>query len=279
MAFTIKLAEYSDMEQAVKVEVGTMGDYTYLQSAWHYYHTTPGKLVCALDGDYMLGIGRLSVLPDGSGWLECLRVLPQYQGQGAGKQIYSECLRLAEQYHCPSIAMYTSTQNRRSSGLAERFGLTLKGSHRGYVLNDLKGETFAKEPSAFVPANWQMACRLLLPLKEQYADYFSLNRTFYHVNRPNIQHFAARGFVFWEEKSGSVVVCGARFCHEAGLHIAAMGGDYNRCIDFAINLARALGVPKITCTICSSNSQVQRALRQRGFAAEKAELITKELVF
>ena len=276
MAFTIQLGEYSDMEQALLVEQAAMPHYTYLQSAWHYYQTTPGRLVCALQGDTMVGIGRFSVLPDGSGWLECLRVMPQYQGQGAGKQIYGEWLRLAEGYRCPSIAMYTNTGNRRSAGLAGRFGLTTTATHRGYGINTPKGVAYSGD---FAPVDWQQACRLLLPLGQAYGSYFCLNRTFYRVNQANICHFADRGFVYHEPSSGSTVMCGARFCKGAGLHIAAMDGAYDRCIDFALHLAEAMGQPRVTCTLCGDNPAVQQALRRRGFVPEQMELITKELVF
>ena len=78
MEFTVKLAAYEDMAEAVRVEKETMGDYVYLADAWHYFNTLDGGLVCVYHGEKMVGIGRFSVLPDGSGWLETLRVTPEY---------------------------------------------------------------------------------------------------------------------------------------------------------------------------------------------------------
>ena len=46
MDFTVKLAAYEDMAEAVRVEKETMGDYVYLEDAWHYFNSLDGGLVC-----------------------------------------------------------------------------------------------------------------------------------------------------------------------------------------------------------------------------------------
>jgi hypothetical protein len=85
--------------------------------------------------------------------------------------------------------------------------------------------------------------------------------------------------VFEDKTSGSFIVCGARFQHRAALHIAMMGGDYGKCIDFAVNYAKAQGVKKVSCTYAVENEKLEAVLKARGFAAEKSDLITKEVVF
>jgi len=48
------------------------------------------------DGDWsveelegkIMGCGKYSILPDGSAWLETLRVVPEAQGLGLGKRLY-----------------------------------------------------------------------------------------------------------------------------------------------------------------------------------------------
>ena len=95
MEFTVKLATYDDRAEAVRVESETLPNATYLNDAWHYFNSLGGGLVCVYHGDKMIGIGRFSVLPDGTGWLETLRVVPEYQRKGAGKEIYIKWLELA----------------------------------------------------------------------------------------------------------------------------------------------------------------------------------------
>ena len=275
MGFTVRLATYEDMAEAVRVEKETMGDYVYLEDAWHYFNTLNGGLVCVFHGEKMVGIGRFSVLPDGSGWLETLRVTPEYQRKGIGRKIYEKYVELAQINHCPSMAMFTGVNNVASSALAEIFGLKTAAQHRGYHLTNLEGGN----PHGFVHAGWQRAVELILPLKDEYNNYMTFNRTFHRVNEANAKQFALEGKVFEDKESGSFIVCGARFQHQVTLHIAMMGGDYNKCIDFAVNYAKAQGLKKVSCTFAIENEKLESALKARGFAADKSDLITKEVVF
>lgn len=275
MSFTVRLAKYEDLAECVRVEKETMGDYCYLQDAWHYFYGQDGGLVCVFDEEHMIGIGRFSVLFDGSGWLETLRVSPKFQGKGAGKRIYEMYKKLAEENHCPSMAMFTGVNNVVSAGLARRNGLSKSGQYRGYHLTELSGG----DPHGFCHVNWQRAVELILPMKEEYNDYMVTNRTFYHINEANAKGFAVEGKVFEDKESGSFIVCGGRFQHQAALHIAMMGGDYDRCIDFAVNYARAQGIRKVSCTYCIENEKLEHALKKRGFIAESSDLITMEVKF
>ena len=275
MAFTVKMAEYSDLPECMIVEREAMGDYVYLDDAWHYFNQQGGGMACVYDGDRMIGIGRFSVLHDGSGWLETLRVSPKWQNQGAGKMIYKVYHELAKKYDCPSMAMFTGIDNVVSAGLAKLNGLSKAGQHRGYHLTDLSGGN----PHGFRPVNWKRAVELIVPKKDEYNDYMIFNRTFYHVNEANAKGFAIEGKVFEDKESGSFIVCGARFQHQVTVHIAMMGGDYEKCLDFAVNYAKSQGIPKVSCTFAIDNPKLEEALKARGFAAESSDLITMEIQF
>ena len=275
MNFNVKIATYEDMEAAVAVERETMGDYVYLEDAWHYFNSLGGGLVCVYDGDKMIGIGRFSILPDGTGWLETLRVIPSYQRKGAGKEIYKKWLEIAKDNNCPSMAMFTGLTNAASSGLAELYGLHTVAQHKGYNLTNLEGGN----AYGFKHVNWQRAVELILPKKDEYHNYMTFNRTFHHINEANAKAFACEGKVFEDEESGSFIVCGARFQHQVTLHIAMMGGDLDKCIEFAINYAKAQGLKKITCTFAIENDELHNALIAHGFIQDKSTIITKEIVF
>ena len=74
---------------------------------------------------------KLTVLPDGSAWLEALRVAPFAQGKGVGKQFYQHFFTVARERGIPSMRMYTGVRNAVSKGLAERFGFRLAATYRG----------------------------------------------------------------------------------------------------------------------------------------------------
>lgn len=275
MEFTVRMASYEELEECARVEREAMGNYCYLEDAWHYFNSLKGGLVCAFAGEEMAGIGRFSVLPDGSGWLETLRVSPKWQRMGAGTAIYGMYRELAEQNGCPSMAMFTGVKNQASAGLAERFGLKKAAQHRGYHLTDLAGG----DPHGFVHAGWKRAAELILSQKEAYHDYMVMNRTFYRINEANAKAFAIEGKVFEEAESESFIVCGARFQHQNALHIAMMDGDLDRCLDFAVNYAKAQGIPKVSCTFSLENGKLEETLKCRGFLSEAGDLMTMEVRF
>lgn len=276
MAFRVQIASYDDLKECARVETEAMGTYCYLEDAWHYFYNQKGGLVTVYnEEDKMIGIGRFTVLFDGSGWLETLRISPEWQGQGAGKMIYQMYKKLAEEYQCPSMAMFTGVNNKVSAGLASINGLTKAAQHRGYHLTDLSGGSV----HGFCHVNWKRAVELIVPKKDKYHDYMIFNRTFYHVNEENAKGFAVEGKVFEDTESGSFIVCGARFQHQVTLHIAMMGGDYEKCLDFAVNYAKAQGLAKVSCTFAIENEELECALKARGFAAEASDLITMEVRF
>ena len=274
MDYKVKLAAYEDMERCVAVEEETMPSGTYLRDAWHYFNSLKGGMVCVYSGEKMIGIGRFSVLFDGTGWLETLRVIPPFQNQGAGKAIYRKWLELAEELKCPSMAMFTGPTNVRSAGLADRFGLRDTYVHHVYALKEL-GEG---DPHGFRHIAWHRAVELILPKKEEYHNYICFNRTFYRINEANAKGFSIEGKTFEDPESGSFIVIGARFQHQRTMHIGMMGGDLDRCLDFAVSYAKANGNKSLTCTFCAENEELQAALEKRGFTYSN-DLITKERKF
>ncbi len=275
MDFIVKYAEYDDFLECHRVEKETMGDYFYLNDAWNYFLKSKGEMICVYHKDKMIGIGKFTVLFDNSAWLETLRVVPEFQNMGVGKLIYKEYLKLSKKYNCKSVAMFTGVNNNSSAGLAKINGLSVASVHTGYHLTNFdKGNSHG-----FSFIDFNKACELVLPLKEEYNNYFTMNRTFYRINEENIKAFSDEGKVFYDEKSKSVVVCGSRFSKNSALHIALMAGDYNICLDFIKNLANTLNIKKISCTFARENEKLEEFLKEKGFIRENSDLVTLERVF
>ncbi len=275
MRFTVKIAEYDDMQKTAQVESDTMGSYVYARTAWNYFMTSPGAFLCAYNEEgTMTGIAHLAVLPDGSGWFEDLRVHPDFQDMGVGKSLYEKAIELIrDQYHCPSLSMYTGERNVRSVGLADRYGLTEVHNFTEYDYS----VTGHKDSHGFRYMDWERAESEVMPLAEEYGGYLSVNRTMYHFTADNIRWMADNGF-FFEDEEGNIVGTGSRFQHGSKLFVLLAKGDAEKCLDFAVNLARAKNIPTVTCTFASCNGKLEKALQDYGFKLQ-GELITKERVF
>ncbi len=275
LIYTIKYASKADLDACATVEKLTMEDFCYLRDVWDYFLSTQGEMICVYDQNRMVAIGKFTVLYDGSGWLETLRVIPEYQSRKIGSLIYEEYVKLARLYQCDSIAMYTGSITNISSALAMKYGLSYQATFQGFYL-----ENYEKiDTSSFTLAESKDVISILLNEKKQYQDYVCSNRTFYRINYPNMEGFLCEHKVYKDEMSGSVIVLGSRFQHQKALHILMMIGDLDKCIEFAKYHASNLNISKIICTISIENHKVISALIENRFELEKSTLVTLEKKF
>lgn len=255
-----------EIQDAIKVEHATMGDFVYLNEAWEYYKSIKGELIGVYKEDQLIGIGRFSVLPDNSGWLECLRVHPDHQGQGAGKLIYDDYVALANKYNCHSMSMYTGATNVVSAALAEKYGLYTNHEYQGYILKDLQNANRYN----FKHSSVEIINKII---QDESFKMVAFNRTFYHLNELNMKQFLVEGKIYNDEDS--IVVLGNRFEQNKTIHIAYMSGNFEKCINFAKNIAKAQNIDSLTCTIEIEN-KLNNVLENYGFVKEPFRLITKE---
>ena len=262
------------LDAALRVEQGAMQNHCYLADVYEYYLTTTGELTGAFVGGELAGIGKLTVLWDGSGWLETLRVAPQWQRRGVGTAIYRRYMEQAAQLRCPYLRMYTGAKNVASAGLARRFGLETAMLFREYAL-PASPEQGDGAGFASVPAD--EAAELLAPWARRYNGYLVMNRTFYRFNEQTCRGLAQNGRVWRHEASGTVMVAGARFQSDKGLHIALLEGDRARGLAFAQLLARQRGAGRLVCNFALENAELESFVRQNGFAVTGGDLMTMEI--
>ena len=272
MQITLNRATESDRAGCVAVEASAMKGHRYLDDVWEYFESIPGELICAKSDGQAVGIGRFSVLPDGSGWLETLRVREEYQGKGIGKAIYDRYFELAREYSCPSMAMYTGVNNVVSASLARRYGLEKAMEFRGYVLEgELSGEA-----GSFKPISDGRGAARAMAAAGRYNSYLSTNRTFYRTNEANLAEMERLGWCY-EDADGNFIMVGARFQPKLALHILMIDGDFERCFSFARHLCEQRGLKRLVCTFSKPNDALEQALVSAGFEREKSDLMTMEI--
>lgn len=273
MEYTLKPVTPALLPEALRVEHAAMGDHCYLGDVYDYYTATKGELTAAFAGDRLVGIGKFTVLWDGSGWLETLRVEPGWQRKGVGMALYRRYMEQARQYHCAALRMYTGVNNVASAGLAQRFGLKKACSFREYTSMGLDGGNMG----GFVLASPEEAVRQLEPCCAAYHGYVVMNRTYYRLNPETCRGLATAGMVWYEADSGSVAVIGARFQPDKGLHIALLGGDCLRGLALARALAKGRGSGRLVCNFALENPMLEGLLVENGFTTAGGDLITMEV--
>jgi len=274
-AITVRRARRDDLAAINIVEAGSTPGLRYVARVFDdFVSDEVGEFsVAEIDGQ-VVACGKFTVMPDHSAWLETLRVLPAYQGRGAGKRLYERFFEVARREGVTTMRMYTGVTNLVSKGLAERFGFRLAGTFRGAWL---PLEAAVGPALAFVPVtDPARATALLMPHAPRWTGFVVMNRTFYALTPILCADFARAGRVFEERASASVVVLGARFMPEQALHIGMYAGDTRACLDFAAHLGVTRGASRVSCLFPPAAADIQAELTERGYRLESADFIVME---
>lgn len=276
MRFTTRPATMDDLDVLCAIESSAIPGYEYMYDNRNFYFNSDnkGEMVLAVNEDGKpCGMGQYSILPDGSGWLEILRVYQEEQGKGAGKAIYKRYMQLAKETNAPSVAMFTGRTNLASKGLAEINGFTLAAAYLGADLV-LEDKTFPTPSDAFQEVtDPAVAEKLITPHVDGWGPFLVLNRTFFHYNSALYPYLCKNHMVYSD--GNNVVVLGARMLRERGLHIGMYGGDTDICLSFAAEKAKALDAKKVSIMYPPAREDVREATLARGYT-DTGELIVME---
>lgn len=271
MEILVRTAVPADLPAAVQVEEAAMHGGGYLNDTSEiFYNDYTGELMVAETEGKIIGIAKYTITCDGTAWLETLRVAPEYQRRGVGRRFYERFEEISRQKGVSSMAMYTGAKNVPSASLAREFGLETAQFYReaSLDLTDMSAAKTGQESSpaaGFVQVDADRACRLLSSLEEESKGFLILNRTFYHMGGPLYRALAQEGKVWEDEKTGSFMVLGNRFLPKRSLQIGILGGDRQRCLDFARSKALTLGRPQMTIMFPPENEELQLLLEKNGY--------------
>jgi GNAT superfamily N-acetyltransferase len=274
MEIILRKATQEDREQTIWVESQSTPNLSYVPHVWDMFiNDTEGDWsVESVDGE-LAGCGKYSILPDGSAWLETLRVIPQRQGLGLGKRLYEHWLKLSDEKGVKTMRMYTGINNAVSSGLAERYGLSTVETFHGVKMEAKPYET---EHSFKRVTDVEEATELLMSLSEQWGNWIVLNRTYYKWSPALCMWLTEKGMVY-KDDAGDVVVMGARFMAEYQLHIGLFHGDAEKCLDFVKAKASEIGVKTIHCLYPQRFNEIEKNLLDNDFVMEPSPFIVKEI--
>ena len=276
----VRRALSEDREDAVFVEGQATPGLHYLDHVYEEWLVDPeGVLLVAELEDRLVGVGKYSKMPDGSAWLETLRVLPEYQGKGVGKEFYKEFLNLAEERGVKRLGMYTTPDNFASKGLAEINGFTFTGEFRGSFLDIVSAEINIESDSFEIITSPDKAWRLIERDIALWSGYGIMNRTFLRLSKELVSFWASKGFINRHIGSDSIIILGARFMPEKAVHIAYMSGDIDCLIRFAIWKSRLSKVYRLQCMYPEGQSYLSEKLQGLGFTPEPYSCIVMENSF
>ena len=275
MNITVGRAEEAELPLLLEIEKSATPSLLYLAGVSELFlDYSTGELVVAYADRVPAGFGRFSVLCDGAGWLETLRVSKEMQGNGLGKAIWKRYIELCKIFDVSAVRMYTGERNVVSKGLAEKNGLSI-AARTNEALFALTGTDSAK--TGFRQVTEPEEAAELIGRYAEELPYFCQNRTYFANCERLWRHLTITGQVY--VSGDTVVTIGARFLEKEALHIGLFGGDYLEALEFAKGMGTQRNMPKLTCMVPSGRDDMKQALRKAGFTVGENEIIMLEKKF
>ena len=273
----LRRARQEDREKVVWVESLSTPNLSYVPHVWDMFldDTEGDWTVAEIEGE-VIGCGKYSILPDGSAWLETLRVVPHRQGLGVGKRLYEHWLEASREKGVKTMRMYTGVRNVVSKGLAEQYGLRTAETFRGTLMKSDPGKVDAEYDFRRV-VDHRKAAELLMRHSAAWGGWQVMNRIFYKLSPMLCAHLAERGMVYEDLDTESVIAMGARFMPRHGLHIGLFAGDTEACLGFAMQTAVERGIERLHCLFPSHIPCVEESLTGFGFRLEPADFMVLEV--
>jgi ribosomal protein S18 acetylase RimI-like enzyme len=244
MNVTLRKARNDDKEDVIWVESQSTPNLRYVSHVWNIFlNDEDGEWTVEELNGKIMGCGKYSILPDGTAWLETLRVAPQSQGLGLGKRLYELWVKLSLEKGVKTMRMYTGVNNVVSAGLARRYGFSLAEK---FHLTSKKVEPIEVEHTFKKIIDEREASELLLPLAEKWGNWMVMNRTFYKWTAVLCKWLTEKGMVY-KNCDGDLVVMGGRFMTDVQLHIGLFDGNAKTCLDYAKMYASHMNVESMHC--------------------------------
>jgi len=272
----LRRARQEDREKAIWVESLSTPNLSYVPHVWNMFldDMEGDWTVAEIEGE-VIGCGKYSILPDGSAWLETLRVVPHRQGLGVGKRLYEHWFEVSREKGVKTMRMYTGVRNVVSKGLAERYGLRIAETFRGTLMKSDPGKVDAEYGFKRVVDHGR-ATELLMRHSAAWGGWQVMNRTYYKLSTELCAHLAERGMVYMDPDTESVIAMGARFTPRHGLHIGLFAGDAEACLGF-MQTAVERGIERLHCLFPSQYPGVEESLTGFGFRLEPADFMVLEV--
>ena len=267
-----RAAKDSDRERFVWVESGAIKGLAYVDDVWDLFtKNNDGEFSASFLGDELGGIGKLTKLYNGYGWLEALRVHPDFQSKGLGKAIYDRYMEQMSEMNLSAVGMYTGYTNVVSRGLAEKYGLSVQDRFSEFIKNDLAKFSDIEDDMKLVDEKDGENF-----LGKHYASmgkFVVVNRTFYPVKAGLGECFAKNKWIYSDD-AGNVLVAGCRFQPEKALHIPFMHGEQKKLLKAATNIAISKGSIALSAIRVYNDKEKNELFTNNGFVKSEHDFIT-----
>lgn len=211
----------ADCQRCLEIEKEALPNIIYVDDVWDYFTSRQDGYFLGVEKDGILGgFGKITRLFDDVGWLETLRIHPDYQGQGLGNAMYLEFLEKAHELGFKKLGLYTEDWNFRSESLAEKHGFSKVAEYVDY------------RKDVDLSLNYQGSFKLIEDNAEAFiSKYYDklkqlciINKTFFPAIEGLGKNLTERKWGYLDDDNNFVVV-GYRMQPQKALFLAYYDGD------------------------------------------------------
>ena len=269
MSFVVKDIDHNDRERCIWIEKYALPAIIYVDDVWDYFTSKRDGYFLGVFRDGELGgFGKLTRLFGDIGWLETIRVHPDYQEQGFGNELYIEYLKRAQELRINKIGMFTEFDNFRSKSLAEKYGFSKQGDFIDYT----KDIDLALDYQGSFKLIENNANEIIKPLYDKMNNYVILNKTFFPAIDGLADELVKRKWAYQDDE-GNFVVVGYRMQPHKAVYLGFYWGDLEKITPFVNDLGKQLGSKRISAVRNKNDEKVEEELKAVGFGLGE-EIIT-----
>ena len=261
MGIDVREITDKDRERCVWIEKNALPNVIYIDDVWEHFTSKKDGIFLAVEKENELGgFGKLTTLFDDIGWLETIRIHPNYQGQGLGNALYMAYLSHAQALGLKKLGLYTEAWNTRSENLAKKHGFIKKGNFADYRKDVDKNAPYH---GSFEPIE-NHEKNIISKYYGKMNEFCIINKTFFPAIPGLDQELVKRQWAF-QDDHGNFVVVGYRMQPHKALFLAYYDGDMIEIINFVNHLGQKLGSTQISCIRNTNERKVINELNDHGF--------------
>lgn len=140
MEYNIRSLKESDKDDILEIAKHTWEGHDYLPYSFESWLKDKNSHSSAVELDgHVIALANLRVIEDGkTGWMEGLRVHPEYRGKGLAKALTNQVVQTAKDLKIERIRYTTATDNLESLHLGESIGMSRKFNLSVYWHEDIE---------------------------------------------------------------------------------------------------------------------------------------------
>src|SRR3989442_9938933 len=246
MTVIVREAKPSDKKPLMHFVTKTWGGHDYIPSVWdEWLRDKGGKMFVVEVDEKLVGMNRVRLLKDGTGWLEGVRIHPDFRGKGLASLLGEKSMKYASNLGVSTFRLASSSRNKAAHRQVAKMGFSEVARFDVFRARTKSRLLRGGRVDKLSPEDLGKALRVIRDSEEYragmrvYWDAFVARA----LNRESLSELIAKRYVCSagdEKGNTALAVCGrAREGEDVWLQMSFLCGEPELCKKFVSHLFRS----------------------------------------